>query len=458
MKETYEKATCVLVLDSSIRIYDSFGMSPEEICIIIFASGWMRRLWTLQEAVIPAEKGRLWFHFRDRDINLRPVWDRVLEIANEDVGRRGITKEIITRLRGIMTLFRRSRLDRNDTGTDLTLIDTALQGRSVSVTTDEPLLIANLLDLKSNLILDGPPETRIHRLWTLMPKIPDGIPRSIIFRLVPKLKAPGFRWAPVSMLFRDETDDMLLSTPDTESHGLPTPRGLLVTLPGYKVSWPHRPSGLPTNPWGIISDDSILYMRDELGVWYLLHQRRSAMRPSDGDFLSLDPLAGLVRGTLDLSIIYLETKFTPNWNMAPLLDSRPALMVTPIDEENGVIYVNSYIHLHIGRMEDGNQGLYEAAYESAKLLSQTDMAKRLADFEEDAVKMENAAYKAVFELLEPEMHRIARLPENKVALAVSKQLLGTDSSMLLAGLIGMCFSGHYAIVQRTDELQKWCVD
>ena len=63
MRKTYEDAIHVLVLDTSLRLHDSATLSPEELCVRIFASGWMRRLWTLQDGSLPSEKWRLWFQF-----------------------------------------------------------------------------------------------------------------------------------------------------------------------------------------------------------------------------------------------------------------------------------------------------------------------------------------------------------------------------------------------------------
>ena len=53
MKRTYQDATNVLVLDSSLQLYDSILESPEEMCTRILISGWTRRLWTLQEGELP---------------------------------------------------------------------------------------------------------------------------------------------------------------------------------------------------------------------------------------------------------------------------------------------------------------------------------------------------------------------------------------------------------------------
>ena len=54
MRRVYEEASQVLVLDISLSLYESQNMSPEEACARIMLSGWMRRLWTLQEGALPA--------------------------------------------------------------------------------------------------------------------------------------------------------------------------------------------------------------------------------------------------------------------------------------------------------------------------------------------------------------------------------------------------------------------
>src|ERR1700742_4398169 len=48
IRNVYENASHVLVLDASVRSYSTEGMHPNEILLRIFTSSWMRRLWTLQ--------------------------------------------------------------------------------------------------------------------------------------------------------------------------------------------------------------------------------------------------------------------------------------------------------------------------------------------------------------------------------------------------------------------------
>ena len=60
MRETYEDATHVLVLDPSLEGWDSSKYYALESMVRMFTCGWMQRLWTLQEGTLAQ---RLWFQF-----------------------------------------------------------------------------------------------------------------------------------------------------------------------------------------------------------------------------------------------------------------------------------------------------------------------------------------------------------------------------------------------------------
>ena len=75
MRLTYTGASKVLVLDSSLCCYDSNDMSIAERAARILTSGWMRRLWTLQEAALASD---LWFQFKDKPISLTLLFQNLL--------------------------------------------------------------------------------------------------------------------------------------------------------------------------------------------------------------------------------------------------------------------------------------------------------------------------------------------------------------------------------------------
>lgn len=161
MKRTYQDATCVLVLDASLKLHDSKTMSPEEPCARILISGWMRRLWILQEGALPANQGRLWFQLCDRAVNIRPIQQQILEVLYTDLSRRGLAVDIFACIRSFTTFFHHSP---SDPGADIATLDRALQDRSVSVSSDEPLLIGTLLGLDVAEILNEHEDSRIHRM------------------------------------------------------------------------------------------------------------------------------------------------------------------------------------------------------------------------------------------------------------------------------------------------------
>ena len=211
MKITYLKATRVLVLDASIRTYDFKTMDADEACIRILNSGWTRRLWTLQEGALPAKNHRLSFLFKDQVVNIQKLTHKMFQILESSVGRRGLASNIVIRITNFAPISYEFEGDRRE---DLGTIEAGLQHRSVSVPSDEPLLIANLLDLDVAGILDGPcplascvnlgcDHSRIHRMWLLMPTAFRGIPRNILLRVGPRLSEPGFRWAPSTLLYHE---------------------------------------------------------------------------------------------------------------------------------------------------------------------------------------------------------------------------------------------------------------
>lgn len=67
MRKTYLEAAHVLVLDSSLQCYDRRLTTVLEVLVGISNTGWMQRLWTLQEGVLA---NKLWFQFKDEPVEL----------------------------------------------------------------------------------------------------------------------------------------------------------------------------------------------------------------------------------------------------------------------------------------------------------------------------------------------------------------------------------------------------
>ena len=199
MYRTYENATYVLVLDKSLLSYDLEAIHLDELCMRILSSSWRRRLWTLQEGALAAIKSRLWFQFRDNAVSLRTLNDQLINaLAEYDIGTNRLTRNIYDDLSWNVEFFKYTQQSSQmEKIRDLTM---ALRFRSVSVPSDEPLLVANLLGLDITPLLDGPESERYNRLWRQIHAVYGRVPQGFIFRPGPRLTESGPRWAATSLL------------------------------------------------------------------------------------------------------------------------------------------------------------------------------------------------------------------------------------------------------------------
>lgn len=451
MKDIYERATCVLVLDASIRLYESEGMSAEEACARILVSGWIRRLWTLQEGALPADKRRVWFQFRDQAVNFDSLWQQIYKTFNNDLVRRGIAGDINWRMRTFRAFFNR---DSNIPGGDLATVEAAFQHRSVSVSSDEPLLIGTLLGLDVAQILNGSDETRIHRMWSLMSAAVCGVPKDILFRLGPRLREEGYRWAPMTMLYREDSNAALQMMMKGDDQGILTQHGLTVRLSGYHMSFPQRPSGLPANPWDIKLDENVFYMRDEKARWYLVGRRWPS---AEGDYLSKEKFGPIMRSHTNLWAVHNEVKSNP-WSDV-YKHTNAALLTRLVQESHNVKYVQSYMHIRIGHLHDAQCEMFEAAYRCAQKLAESAPAQQLANMSKENIDMESPEYKAVFDTLQPEIYRLAASGGNELAMTAARETSDKDNDILFGAIVALIFIGNYGIMgPRTPNDRQWCVD
>ncbi|KAK7987189.1 hypothetical protein PG988_002177 [Apiospora saccharicola] len=70
MREPYEQALHVLVIDAYLRSHVASERSPFEMLARIQVCAWSQRLWTFQEGRIPRGTSRTWFAFKDKSVDL----------------------------------------------------------------------------------------------------------------------------------------------------------------------------------------------------------------------------------------------------------------------------------------------------------------------------------------------------------------------------------------------------
>ena len=256
MAQTYEQAHSVLVLDeglmhTSLRTDDKtiksvvhIGRRPpppvkqKELVMSVMFSDWWRRLWTLQEGVLPDQ---LFVAFADGSMHISHV---VPAGAEEHVQNRA---DLSTdRVKGGLTdLIDKAHLV--DGGGTVTVDRTVakenseyrrrvlklLCNRTTSRASDEPICIATLMGLDPQILLDTDIKDRMQMLYACLGTIPAGL----VFLPVPKLQAEHFRWAPRSLIgtpINLSITQVLLSEEDSDAEV--TESGVRLQAAGYPLA------------------------------------------------------------------------------------------------------------------------------------------------------------------------------------------------------------------------------
>jgi hypothetical protein len=191
MAQTYSQAKIVIVLDSGIRAC-SLQAPLEEKLLQVIASGWMHRLWTVQEALL-AES--LIFEFSNGLVNvldLIPSGEELFDPLLMD-----LASEVF-----------RLRSYKLGQGYNISDVSRALTWRTTSRREDETLAVCGLLGVDAGELVSLKAEERMRAFLLRIGKLP----RSIVFLIAPRLNQDNFRWAPNSLMTK--TDVTLWKVPE----------------------------------------------------------------------------------------------------------------------------------------------------------------------------------------------------------------------------------------------------
>ncbi len=226
----------------------------------------------------------------------------------------------------------------------------------------------------------------------------------------------------------------------------------------------HCPSSLPSNPWNLIGKecDYGLYSRGVDGTWYLISRRLPA---GQDPFLSTKTLRAVVQEEGNLWITHVESA----WNNHELVAEAKGeqqiaigLLVQLLSDEEGMKYVQSKLHIGIGIVRKSLRTMLEAAYQSAKQVSGSLLAKGLAaksNGEENEVNDVNSPqYKMVLEMLEQEVHRVAIENANQDVTAEAATWSTNVIKLFQELITTMVVGGYGCLGRRTAEEQLWCFD
>ncbi|KAI9641931.1 hypothetical protein NHQ30_009800 [Ciborinia camelliae] len=280
----YQNARCVLVLDAGLMPYESLPQTLPEKAMRIFTSGWMRRLWTLQEGALARS---LYFQFADEAISLFEVRLGLFQLSMNSARHYNFLLNIWRQFLRLEGFFPgENKLAANIPR--LTLLDEALLYRSVTVSTDEALCIGTLmcLDLRQILSVE-PKEDRMRKVWELIGKTEEGIPAHVIFLEESKLEMQGWRWALKSFLQPEKV--LLYSTgkfvrTTSLQKGKIDPRGLRVQFSGYRIKCREYDDSKPPDPWpGLprVAEYGITFVDEETGKRYQILDKSYALSIQD---------------------------------------------------------------------------------------------------------------------------------------------------------------------------------
>jgi hypothetical protein len=249
MRDVYEQALYVLVLDSWLISVPQASMSATEALFRIFSCTWNQRLWTYQEAALAP---KLQIAFRDSTCDIEDLIKDVTDLAasNRDFQFKGQ----ILRLYGGLRHFR--DIEDKEAKKLVFLID-ALRTRSTSVSSDEALCLSTLMGMDTFKVFNAHPSYRMQQFWAML----DYIPSQILDDRSPKLTAQGYHWAPKSFLLHETR---LRPTGLLEHHSIAMfPASLYRDVGGLHV----QRSGMRMS-CGKLPIGRRFYVKDAYGAWY----------------------------------------------------------------------------------------------------------------------------------------------------------------------------------------------
>lgn len=193
---TFREASHVIVLDADLQ-RTSIDGSATELATRVMCSGWIRRLWTLQEAVMSSEQEaaakvnnatKVNIQFLEGTMQLNEI------LRGRHIKARYHADTAIVNITNAFPQFRTR--DRT-----FNVLVHSLRYRTTSRKEDEAICLASILGLNqyemSQILNEGSAEARMQKLYTLIAHIP----ASILFNCFRKLVHEGaFRWAPASLL------------------------------------------------------------------------------------------------------------------------------------------------------------------------------------------------------------------------------------------------------------------
>ena len=457
MRETYQNAKAVLVLDAGLQSIDSQNMTSLEICSRVVTSGWMLRLWTFQEAALA---NTLWAQFQDQARNVDHFASDNSLPHKHDLFR-DLTADIFGAWVGLRPNTPMVNKALPHSGRLLDSIYVGVRRRVVSFASDEPLCIAALLGLPSRGIAELPAEERMTELWRLMK--PGDIPQWVVFLNRPKLAQPGFRWAPRTLMLGDRWDFgfALLAPIKGVRYGTLCPEGLQVHYPGGIFHMTGRASWLPPSPFWLKEGSlRLARLRTTSGRWY--HFFIGPMQDGDPEFFKTYNKGQFGHPSQQLALLWYPA-FDYNKPNGSALGVLAEYTKTDHSVHGTVHYVHFLRHVTLGRNDPAATALYEASYQAAvDLLSDpvTTQLRKLSESNVPVDRSQSSAFTKAVDALRTKMSHAAEEIQARFGLAGGSLTEGQSIKVQKTfEVIEQSYSGYVGeMTMEFPESCCWCVD
>jgi hypothetical protein len=489
MRQVYEQAHSVLVLDASLQSYSTASMDALEVLARIFTSKWLRRVWTLQEGALAK---RLWFQFADKALSLTELKATMETICPDNLQQKIIFDDIRYEIDRIEQFFQTKGYD--GSGSNLKTLDEALLHRGITDPSDEPICIGTLMDLPAKAVLAPGRDViealerssdldekrrlrvqlrdlRMKVVWKLLAEKFKSLPAQIVFFEEARLDAQGFRWAPQSLL---DAQQVYLSPTlrklrwDDQKPSILTDKGLKVSYPGFRLYLAQYDDGKPRHPWKGCKrppENNIVFRDPSNGEWYTVSTKEYAKKLQD------DSAIANSSGFPLHDFIHQNSKHQGSPTEVFLLMSEIDQGKTPHSEKNAVdgilttgtfstqrtILAKSQCHVIVGPLRDSVSAFYNAAERLALTLRVEACTERLLALSH--LELDDEEYQIALRAVQQRMKDMmaATLNGDEHMRTGLRRTWGDDIDEYLWTAIGDWFN-HAFLGMRLEEDQVWIVD
>lgn len=344
MRDIYEKAYTVLIIDASLKEV-RHDVPPEELLMRITCSSWVRRLWTFQERILA----------RRLSVVLRKN-----TIADVDLAHKSVHTFLRHADTGLMSAasyhsalaleasgFYRTRLpsyrlllesEEARKAVDFGQVWQNVQWRMTSWPSDEPICLATALSIDLPTILETPEEERFKKILSKL----DGFPPYMIFASYERMTETGWRWAPRTLMQAGIMEASKMHHMNATTRW--APEGLIVEFPGFVADMSNLRIKDKVISVTAVDVNKAFELKDEAtGAWY--HCSRTDLEISDE---YTNPYEHRMHGITQLAVILS----CPIEALSPSSDDTvqawDALIVNVTREEGAVLYAEYFARALVG--------------------------------------------------------------------------------------------------------------